>query len=81
MEGLENSQSILSLSEEFEEDWDGSSLRNQDVRSVYLVTYSQADMDKFARQEDFASAVVESFSQGRAKVKHWSCCLEEHKDG
>ena len=81
MEGLENSQSILSLSEEFEEDRDGSSLSSQDVRSVYLVTYSQADMDKFARREDFASAVVESFSQGRAKVKHWSCCLEEHKDG
>ena len=58
MEGLENSQSILSLSEEFEEDRDGSSLSNQDVRSVYLVTYSQADMNKFARWEDFASAVV-----------------------
>ena len=45
------------------------------------MTYSQADMDKFGRQEDFASGVVESFSQGRAKVKHWSCCLKEHKDG
>ena len=81
LEGLENSQSTLLLSEEFEEDQDGCSLSSQEVRSVYLVTYSQPDMDKFARQEDFASAVVESFSQGCAKVKHWSCCLEEHKDG
>jgi len=53
MEGLENSQSTLSLSEEFEEDQDGCSLSSQEVRSVYLLTYSQADMNKFARREDF----------------------------
>ena len=45
MEGLENSQSTLSLSEEFEEDQDGCCLSSQEVRSVYLVTYGQANVD------------------------------------
>ena len=45
MEGLENSESTLSLSEEFEEDQDGCCLSSQEVRSVYLVTYGQANVD------------------------------------
>ena len=55
------------------------SLDNSEVRSVYLVTHSQADIVKFASREDFAQAIVTAFSQGKAKVVHWCCCREQHK--
>ena len=55
------------------------SLDNNEVCSVYLVTYSQADIVKFASRQDFALAVVNSFSQGKAKVVHWCCSGEQHK--
>ena len=43
------------------------------------MTYSQADITKFASQEDFAVVVVNSFSQGKVNVVHWCCCREQHK--
>ncbi|KAJ7394800.1 hypothetical protein OS493_000634 [Desmophyllum pertusum] len=51
----------------------------KEVRSVYLVTYSQADIEKFSFRRDFATAVVQSFSTGRARVIQWCCCRKEHK--
>ncbi len=51
------------------------------VRSVYLVMYSQADLQKFPSRNEFASAVVTSFESGSAKVKHWCCSRESHVDG
>ena len=59
----------------------GSSLRSSAVRSVYLVTYSRADLSKFPNRRDFAEAVVTSFEKGSAKVKHWCCSRENHADG
>lgn len=56
------------------------SLNRNAVRSTYLVTYSQADTEKFATRAEFASAVVKSFSRGSAKVLHWCCCREPHKE-
>ena len=57
-------------------------LTEREFRSVYLVTYSQADVAKFSTREVFARAIVESFSTGTAKVVHWVCCQEKHrKDG
>ena len=56
------------------------SMNTNAVRSTYLVTYSQADLQKFPARADFASAVVQSFSRGSAKVLHWCCCQESHQD-
>ena len=54
-------------------------LGDNDVRSVYLVTYSQANMELFPSREDFALAVVGSFSNGTAKIVQWCCCRESHQ--
>ena len=55
------------------------SLTEREFRSVYLVTYSQADVAKFPTREVFARAIVESFSTGTAKVVQWVCCRERHR--
>ena len=35
---------------------------------------------KFSSREDFALAVLASFSQGKAQVLQWCCCREQHKN-
>ena len=55
------------------------SLCEKDVRAVYLLTYSQANLDLFPSREDFVLAVVRSFSNGRSKILQWCCCREEHQ--
>ena len=52
------------------------------VRSVYLVTYSQADMAKFPTRKNFANEVVKYFQSTKVKVLHWLCCnscIREHE--
>ena len=49
------------------------------VRSVYLVTYSRADMTKFPTRESFANEVVKYFQRTKVNVLHWVCCIEEHE--
>ena len=51
------------------------------TRSVYLVTYSQAKLEKFPHRNDFAMAVIVSFTQGSARVLQWWCSVENHSDG
>ena len=48
-------------------------------RSIYLITYSQADLARFPTREEFAHAVVKSFSTGKANVVQWVCCRESHQ--
>lgn len=55
-------------------------LGKKDVRSVYLLTYSQANLDLFPSREEFALAVIRSFSNGNAKIIHWCCCREKHQN-
>ena len=55
-------------------------LLDHKVRSVYLITYSQADTSRFNRQT-FAEAVVSLFNNGKAKVVKWVCAMENHRDG
>ena len=58
------------------------SIRNSVVRSVYLITYSQADLEKFPNRSAFAKAVVTSFESGSSNVvKHWCCSQESHANG
>ncbi len=80
MDLLKNYCSDYSSSEEAENTSRKQFLHNKDVRSVYLVTYSQADTVKFLCREDFAQAVVSAFSQGKATVLQWCCCRENHKN-
>ena len=80
MELLKNYCSDDSSSEETTSSSIDDSLAAKDVRSVYLVTYSQADIVKFSSPEDFALAVLAWFSQGKAQVLQWCCCREQHKN-
>eukprot|EP00794_Sanderia_malayensis_P001029 gene1029-351_t len=52
-------------------------------RRQYLVTYSQADPQKFPTRDSFAHMLEEEFNSGAAipKVKHWACCRETHENG
>ena len=58
-----------------------NSLSTSATRSVYLITYSQADLQKFTCRADFTREIVESFTQGNCNVSHWCCSLEEHTSG
>ena len=52
------------------------------VRSVYLITYSQADLSIFPDRQSFADAVCEAVlnCEGpKTKVIQWTCCQENHK--
>ena len=51
----------------------------RDLRRVYLVTYSQADVEKCSTRSSFAVAVVAAFSRANTKVIQWCCSLENHK--
>ena len=70
-----NSDSELSDAEI--KDIDGKSTRV--CRTVYLVTYSQADKSIFPTRSDFAQAVVKSFSHSKARIEQWCCAEEIHK--
>ena len=60
---------VSSSSNSSSESDSGESLTDKHIRSVYLITYSQADLLKFPKREDFAGAVVQSFiSAGKANV-------------
>lgn len=54
-------------------------LHQRQVRSVYLVTYSQADLEKY-NKEIFSSLVVKAFEEGSVKVLQWVCCQESHTE-
>ena len=54
-------------------------LHQRAVRSVYLVTYSRADMTKCPTRESFANEVVKYFQSTKVNVLHWVCCIEEHE--
>ena len=52
------------------------------VRSVYLITYSQADLSIFPNRQLFADAVCEAVLNcegSKTKVIQWTCCQENHK--
>jgi len=49
------------------------------VRSVYLVTYSQAG-EEWTR-ETFSNSVVEKFEENQGNVTQWVCSREAHQNG
>ena len=52
-------------------------LYQRPVRSVYLVTYSQADMTKFPTRKSFANELVKYFQTTKVSFLHWVCSTEE----
>ena len=58
-----------------------STLSDRAQRQTYLVTYSQADLEKFPTRESFAVAVVQEFVQAGANVSvlQWACSKENHQ--
>ena len=50
-------------------------MHERTVRTVYLVTYSNAD------RTTFVEAVIKCFNGGKAQVKDWVCSMESHESG
>ena len=52
------------------------------TRSVYVITYSHADLDKVPDKATFVEIVTTSFhNNGVARVVQYACALEQHRDG
>jgi hypothetical protein len=56
-------------------------LQKHQVRQVYLITYSQADVRRFPSRDSFAKLIVEAFEQTPASIIQWVCSKETHQDG
>ena len=54
------------------------SLQNAMQGTVYLITYSHADIAKFPWKERFSSAVVEAWNSCGITVVQWVVCIEGH---
>ena len=50
---------------------------SRDLRRVYLITYRQADLNKFPTRQSFADAVLAAFAE--TNVMHWCCSKEHHQ--
>jgi len=63
------------------DDFQTKSLSPRTIRTTYLITYSQADLDLFPARITFANAVVDAFDNpaGNVKVSQWVCSRESHK--
>ena len=57
-----------------------TSLRSEDQRLVYLMTYSRADTNRFPSRPSFSEAVLEGWKNCGVRVLHWVVCLEGHAD-
>lgn len=58
-------------------------MKQNQPRRTYLVTYSQADLNSFPNRKGFGKIVKDAFnaSNGKVKVQHWACSMEDHKEG
>ena len=52
------------------------------ARSVYLITYSQADIENVPDKDTFIALVTDGFHhQGTARIIQFACAQERHQDG
>lgn len=55
-------------------------LKSRAVRRVYLITYSQADLEIVPQRQTFADIVLKAFSEcSKASIICWVCSKEKHK--
>lgn len=63
----------------------GARLNGRQIRSVYLITYSKADVEIIASRDSFAVVVLDSFQNAdptsKSKVVKWVCSQERHQNG
>ena len=60
------------------------SLGDRQVRRVYLITYSQANLEEFPNCTVFTEKILEYFTTVKGDNNppvQWACCQEPHKDG
>ena len=55
----------------------------RDQRRSFLITYTQADLEKVPNCMRFAEIVLQGFNEGPSnrEVSQWACCMEDHADG
>ncbi len=70
---------IVSVSRSFK--MASNELDPRQVRTVYLITYSRADVRRFPTREVFSDAVLQAFGNTSTRVLQWVCCQEQHEDG
>ena len=62
----------------------GARLNGRQIRSVYLITYSKADVEIIASRDSFAVVVLDSFQNAdptsKTKVVQWVCSQEHHQN-
>ena len=70
-------------SEDSESDSDFEDCDDRATARTYLLTYSQADLEKVNSTRLFADIVLEAFNEGTSKVEitRWAACREPHADG
>lgn len=70
-------------SEDSESDSDFEDCDERKTARTYLLTYSQADLEKVNSTRLFADIVLEAFNEGTSKVEitQWAACREPHADG
>ena len=58
-------------------------LNTRDMRKVYMITYSQANLEKCPDRQTFAEFVLKVFDFENSTVKplHWAVCKEAHQNG
>ena len=58
-------------------------LNTRDMRKVYMITYSQANLEKCPDRKTFAEFVLKAFDFENSTVKplHWAVCKEAHQNG
>jgi hypothetical protein len=57
----------------------GPSIGSRDARYAYLLTYSQADLDKFPSAAAFADPIKTAFNKCNAQVERWVASKERHE--
>lgn len=73
-----NSEAVTSANDNEEL---STSLGARNVRQVYLLTYSQANEERFPTRRHFADAVIDAFKNNTAQIEHWVCARENHSNG
>ena len=58
-----------------------SSLRSRQVRQVYLITYSQVDVEICPSRQSFVTLIVGAFNICGIDVAQWVCSKENHTEG
>ena len=79
-ESIENKSKYQSLNEKEKDNV--NVLAEPNIRSIYLITYSRADLSRYATRQEFASTVQEAFRQTSkcSDLLQWACSRENHKE-